>query len=104
MVDEAGPGADESVAAAEQGEISLARLAPVHDRTEEGRVEPADPREIGGICLVTLGVVAVDEPQHAGVGDDHFVTALVEQSANPVRVCADFDDESGRSHAREASG
>ena len=56
----------------------------------------AYPREVVGVGPIVLRVIAVDETQHAGVGDDHFMAELAQEPAGPERMSAGFEHESGR--------
>lgn len=74
--DEVCPAADQGFPAAQKSPVGLVRLAPVHDGPKERGIESSHPGEIRGIGAIVLAVAAVDEPQHAGVGDDDFVTEV----------------------------
>ena len=53
-------------------------FATVNDWVQQAGIEFAHPREIVGIRPIVLGVVSIDEAQHAGIGDDHFMAELAQ--------------------------
>ncbi|QDV09668.1 hypothetical protein Poly30_52260 [Planctomycetes bacterium Poly30] len=63
------------------------------DRVQELQVEACDSSKLLGIDRIALRVVLVDQPQLAGVGDDHIVAELLEQFSDLAGLTASLDGD-----------
>jgi hypothetical protein len=102
LVDQLTAGAHQPVARAQQHEVPLRLLSPVHDRCEQVGVDAAETREKLGIEVVTLRVVLGDQPHPPRVGDDRVVSEPGDEPAHPGRVRADFQNHPRRLEASQA--
>jgi hypothetical protein len=71
--------------------MSLGAFTPVPEWVQQLRIEACQASEILGVNLIRFAFVGVDEPQFAGIGHQHLVSALLEHSAHPRRVSSSLD-------------
>jgi hypothetical protein len=83
--------------------MGLGVFAPMFERVEQLRVKTRQAGQVLGVYLICFAFVGVDEPQFAGVGHQHLVTALLEQPTNPRRVSPGLDGHAHRPLRSEAS-
>jgi len=81
----------QSLPGADDGHVGLGALTPVLERVRELRVQARQAGEVLSIDLVELAHTGIDEPQFAGVGNQHLVATLLQEPANPGRVGSGLD-------------
>jgi len=74
----------------DQRQIRLRLHAAVLHRIQQLRIDPGQPRQRLRIQTIVLLAALPDQPHLARIGDDHFMTQLAEQAADPGRMRPDF--------------
>jgi hypothetical protein len=83
MIDESGPGTHEHIPAPDYGQIGLGIQLPMLDRGKQHGIESPDTSQVLGIDLIILGVVFIDQSKFARIGDNHFMSQIIQQATHP---------------------
>jgi hypothetical protein len=101
VIDQERPAPHESIASFQESEVRLRDLAAVLNRGEDLGIGPSPSCQRFGIDPIGLG--SPGPTNSGGIGDDHFVSELIQETADPGRVGACLTDHASRGQRREVA-